>query len=81
MGETGMKDERPYLRAAEISVLTGLSLRTIRRWIAEEILPSAKLGGARLVAATDLKAALSEPQEGIEELSSENEESDEESDE
>jgi hypothetical protein len=32
---------------------------TIRRWIAEEILPSTKLGGARIVAMVDLEAVLS----------------------
>ena len=42
-----MTGDREYLRAAEIAALTGMSLRTIRRWIAEEILPSTKLGGAR----------------------------------
>ena len=50
---------RAYLRAAEIAALTGMSLRTIRRWITEGILHSTKLGGARLVAMADLKAALS----------------------
>jgi excisionase family DNA binding protein len=70
-----------YIRAAEIAALTGMSLRTIRRWIAEEILPSTKLGGARLVAATDLKAALSQPQEANEDISNETEEFGEESNE
>ena len=36
-----MKDGRKYLRATEIVALTGMSLRTVRRWIADEILPSA----------------------------------------
>jgi excisionase family DNA binding protein len=44
-----------YLRAAEIERLTGMSLRTVRRWIAEGTLPSTKLGGARLVARADLE--------------------------
>jgi hypothetical protein len=39
-----------YLRAADIVRLTGVSIRTVRRWIADEIIPSTKLGGARLVA-------------------------------
>lgn len=41
-----MTGDREYLRAAEIAALIGMSLRTIRRWIAEEILPSTKLSGA-----------------------------------
>jgi excisionase family DNA binding protein len=44
-----------YLRAADIVRLTGMSLRTIRRLIADEIIPSTKLGGARLVARADLE--------------------------
>lgn len=54
-----MIEGRKYLRVAEITTLTGMSLRTVRRWIAEEILPSTKVGGARLVAKTDLEAVLS----------------------
>jgi excisionase family DNA binding protein len=45
-------DDTEYLRAAEIVALTGLSLRTVRRWIADRIIPSVKLGGARLVQMT-----------------------------
>ena len=29
-----------YLRAADIVRLTGISIRTVRRWIADEIIPS-----------------------------------------
>ena len=47
-----------YLRAAEIAQLTGTSIRTVRRWIADEIIPSTKLGGARLVAKADLERQL-----------------------
>ena len=50
---------KDYLRAADIAELTGMSVRTIRRWIADEILPSIKLGGARLVARADLDRLLS----------------------
>ena len=50
---------RKYLRAGEIAGLTGMSLRTVRRWIRAEVLPSTKLGGARLVARADLDAAFS----------------------
>ena len=71
-----MTSDRQYLRAAEIAALTGMSLRTIRRWIAEEILPSSKLGGARLVADTSLKAALSAPHDGLQETANDGEEYD-----
>ena len=47
-----------YLRAGDIARLTGMSLRTVRRWIADEVLPSIKLGGARLVAKADLERLL-----------------------
>ena len=50
---------RKYLGAGEIAGLTGMSLRTVRRWIRAEVLPSTKLGGARLVARADLEAAFS----------------------
>lgn len=53
-----MKKGTAYLRAADIVGVTGMSLRTVRRWIADEILPSKKLGGARLVATADLERAL-----------------------
>jgi excisionase family DNA binding protein len=48
-----------YLRARDIAQLTGVSLRTARRWIANEILASRKLGGARLVAKRELERLLS----------------------
>ena len=47
-----------YLRAADIARLTGMSIRTVRRWIDDEIIPSTKLGGARLVARADLQSLL-----------------------
>jgi excisionase family DNA binding protein len=43
-----MTDAPDFLRAGESARLFGVSLRTVRRWIAEEVLPSVKLGGARL---------------------------------
>jgi excisionase family DNA binding protein len=43
-----MTDGTEYFRAADIARLTGMSLRTVRRWIADEIIPSTKLGGATL---------------------------------
>jgi excisionase family DNA binding protein len=48
-----------YLRAGDIARLTGVSLRTARRWIATGILVSAKVGGARLVAKAELARLLS----------------------
>ena len=47
-----------YLRAADIARLIGASTRTVRRWIADEVVPSTKLGGARLVARADLERLL-----------------------
>ena len=74
-----MTGDRQYLRAAEIAALTGMSLRTIRRWIADEILPSAKLRGARIVAMADLEAVLSASHDTIQEAPDDEEEYDEES--
>jgi excisionase family DNA binding protein len=54
-----MTTGREYLRARDIAQLTGVSLRTARRWIAKEILASRKLGGARLVAKSELERLLS----------------------
>ena len=54
-----MMGGKRYLRAADIVRLTGVSIRTVRRWIADETIPSLKLGGARLVATADLEAVLS----------------------
>jgi excisionase family DNA binding protein len=54
-----MSGEREYLRAGDIARLTGVSLRTVRRWISNGTLASAKLGGARLVAEGELERLLS----------------------
>jgi excisionase family DNA binding protein len=48
-----------YLRAADIARVTGMSIRTVRRWIADETIPSTKLGGARLVQKAELERLLS----------------------
>jgi excisionase family DNA binding protein len=56
-----MADARDYLRAADIARSTGASLRTVRRWIAEEILPSVKVRGMRLVHRKDLERMLHPP--------------------
>jgi excisionase family DNA binding protein len=49
-----MTNAPEYLRAGDIARLTGVSLRTARRWIANQILVSGKVGGARLVAKSEL---------------------------
>jgi excisionase family DNA binding protein len=54
-----MTDVPKYLRARDIAQLTGVSLRTARRWIANKILVSGKVGGARLVAKGELERVLS----------------------
>ncbi len=48
-----------YLRARDITEITGVSVRTVRRWIADGTLPSRKVGGARLVPKTALERLLS----------------------
>lgn len=57
-----------YLRAADIARLTGMSLRTVRRLIADEVIPSTKLGGARLVSKVDLESRLCPAPDQAEEL-------------
>jgi excisionase family DNA binding protein len=74
-----MSAARKYLRAVEIVAMTGISLRTVRRWIADEVVPSTKLGGARLVAMADLKSVLSGFCEGPQDSPEEGEEIDAES--
>lgn len=54
-----MTNAQEYLRAGDIARLTGMSLRTARRWIATGILVSIKVGGARLVARSELERLLS----------------------
>jgi excisionase family DNA binding protein len=56
-----MTDESEYLRARDIARLTGVSIRTARRWIAKQILISGKVGGARLIAKSELERLLSPP--------------------
>jgi excisionase family DNA binding protein len=53
-----MTDGSDFLRAGEIAHLAGVSVRSVRRWIAEEILPSVKVRGTRLVARKDLERVL-----------------------
>ena len=54
-----MTDGTEYLRAAGIARLTGVSIRTARRWIAKRLLASARVGGTRLVAKSELERLLS----------------------
>jgi excisionase family DNA binding protein len=60
-----MSGDRQYLRAADIARLTGVSIRTARRWIAKRLLASAKIGGARLVTKSELQRLLSPLSEAI----------------
>jgi len=48
-----------YLRARDVAEITGVTIRTVRRWIADQIIPSTRLGGARLVARTELERLFS----------------------
>ena len=54
-----MSAESEYLRAGDIARLSGASVRTVRRWIADEILPSVKVRGMRLVPRKELERVLS----------------------
>jgi excisionase family DNA binding protein len=56
-----MTEAPEYLRARDVARLTGMSVRTARRWIAKRIVASGKVGGARLVARTELERLLSPP--------------------
>jgi excisionase family DNA binding protein len=58
---------KKYVRAGEIARLTGMSVRTVRRWIKNQVLPSIKLGGARLVATADLEHVLSPSHDTLQE--------------
>jgi excisionase family DNA binding protein len=53
-----MKDGAEYLSAGDIARVIGKSIRTVRRWIKSGVLRSVKLGGSRLVAASDLERLL-----------------------
>ncbi len=64
-----MTNGTEYLRAADIARLTGVSTRTARRWIAKRLLASAKVGGTRLVAKSELERLLSSDPEVTENVS------------
>ena len=50
-----------YLRARAIATLFGVSERTVRRWIAEGIIPSVKVGGTRLIPMVELERHMQVP--------------------
>jgi excisionase family DNA binding protein len=54
-----MTEAPDFLRAGDIACLAGVSVRTVRRWIADETLPSVKLRGVRLVPRKHLERMLS----------------------
>ena len=55
-----MSGQPAYLRASAIADTLGLSLRTVRRWIATGQLPRRRrIGGARLVSSATLERLLS----------------------
>lgn len=62
-----MKDSTEYLRAGDIVALTEMSIRTVRRWIADETIPSTKLGGTRFVAKAELQRLLCTAADQVEE--------------
>jgi excisionase family DNA binding protein len=68
-----MTDAPDFLRAVEIARLSGVSVRTVRRWIAEEILPSVKVRGMRLVPRKELERVLSPPTPDWDDLERKNE--------
>ena len=63
-----------FFRAHDIARLTGLSLRTVRRWIAENILPSVKVRGARLVPRKALEKVLWPAPQNLDEVEGKDEE-------
>jgi hypothetical protein len=62
-----MKDSTEYLRAGDIVALTGMSIRTVRRWIADETILSTKLGGTRFVAKAEVQRLLCTAADQVEE--------------
>ena len=64
-GGSEMTDAPDFLRAGDIARLAGVSVRTVRRWIAEKTLPSVKVRGARLVPRKDLERMLSPRTAGL----------------
>jgi len=68
-----MTDAPEYLRAGDIACLTGTSVRTVRRWIADEILQSVKVRGARLVPRKELERVLSPPRPNWDDIEGESE--------
>jgi excisionase family DNA binding protein len=62
-----------YMRADQIARLTGVSLRTVRRWIATGTLPSVKVCGVRLVAEKAVQQMLAPDMRELDENDPENE--------
>jgi excisionase family DNA binding protein len=56
-----MTDPPDFLRAGGIARLAGVSVRTVRRWIADHTLPSVRVRGVRLVPRKALERVLSPP--------------------
>jgi excisionase family DNA binding protein len=68
-----MTQRRDYLRAREIVKRIGLSLRTVRRRIADQTFRSEKLGGARLIPAAELELSVKPAPLDMDENDQENE--------
>lgn len=47
-----------FLRPRQVAELLGVTERSIRRWIADDTIPSVKVGGARLVPLDGLEQLL-----------------------
>jgi excisionase family DNA binding protein len=56
-----MTEAPDFLRAGKIARLADVSVRTVRRWIAEGTLPSVKVRGVRLVPRKELELMFSLP--------------------
>ena len=54
-----MTDCAQYLCADQIARKLGVSVRTVRRWLASGLLQSVRIGGRRLVAKVELERLLS----------------------
>lgn len=44
-----MSRTRKYIRAREVAEIHGVTIRTVRRWIATGVIPSEKIGGTRQI--------------------------------
>jgi len=48
-----------YMKPPQVARALGVSVRTVRRWLSSGQLPSARIGGTRLVAIADIERLLS----------------------